>query len=822
MAVFKCKMCGGELDVQEGQTIATCDYCGTKQTVPSDCSEELRTLYNRANVLRMKSEFDKAEQIYERIITVDPKQAEAYWGALLCKYGIEYVEDPKTYKRIPTCHRVSYDAMEADEYYKLALDNADSVQRKIYEEEAKYIDEVQKEILAISSKEEAFDVFICYKETDENGKRTKDSVIANDIYYQLTQEGYRVFYAAITLEDKLGSAYEPVIFAALNSAKVMLVIGTKPEYFNAVWVKNEWSRYIKLIKSDHKKLLIPCYQDMDAYELPEEFAHLQAQDMGKVGFISNIVRGIKKVVGKEDGTKEKPSVSTSVAEPLLKRAYMFAEEKDWKNANQYAEKVLDIEPENAEAYIVKLLCDLKVPTLEDLSKQLKSFTDNANFKKAEKFADDRVSAILKQCVEASNDFIYNTAKEKISNNKVEDIFAGQELLNTIQDWRDSKQLAEQCNQLVSDIRNDAKSQLAVLRKKYGFISSMVSVGDQRIVGFTADGKSLVEYWDNAEMRKSKVESWTDVVQVAAAGDHIIALKKNGTVVAEGNNKYQECNVGGWKNIIKIVTNPCYTVGLRSDGMLEIAGFIYGDSSGEHRKQIKEWRNIKDIYIGDGATSPTTIGLTTDGHVVVAGKFSVLASAISEWTDVVEVAITDNAVMGLRSDGGVNVLYLNKQSQERYSRCYNFKSWENIVSIKVVNKEFYGLTSGGTILGLFLEIEQSDNNFVAISGFDELVGVRKDGTIRILSDLSKLDVLVRHWKLFKNADNLLKEISDRRVAEKNKEANAKAAKEKKINKLNKEKDSLTEELSSLGLFALKRKGEIKARLEQIEDELKKLV
>ena len=37
---------------------------------------------------------------------------------------------------------------------------------------------------------------------------------------------------------------------------------------------------------------------MDAYELPEEFAHLQAQDMSKIGFINDLIRGIKKVAKK--------------------------------------------------------------------------------------------------------------------------------------------------------------------------------------------------------------------------------------------------------------------------------------------------------------------------------------------------------------------------------------------------------------------------------------------------------------------------------------------------------------------------------------------
>ncbi|MBQ3887701.1 MAG: TIR domain-containing protein, partial [Clostridia bacterium] len=299
MAVLKCKMCGGTLDVTEGMTVCECEYCGTQQTITTAKDENLQALFNRANILRMKSEFDKAEQLYEKLVQSSPDDAEAHWGLILCKYGIEYVEDPATFKRVPTCHRTSFDSIIADEDYKEALRCADVIQRGIYEAEAKEIDRLQKEILALSAKEDPYDVFICYKESD-NGSRTPDSVIANDIYHQLTNEGFKVFYAAITLEDKLGSAYEPCIFAALNSAKVMLAIGTRPEYFNAVWVKNEWSRYLKMMKKDRSKLLIPCYKDMDAYELPEEFAHLQAQDMSKIGFINDIVRGIKKVIVKDE------------------------------------------------------------------------------------------------------------------------------------------------------------------------------------------------------------------------------------------------------------------------------------------------------------------------------------------------------------------------------------------------------------------------------------------------------------------------------------------------------------------------------------------
>ena len=52
MATFKCKMCGGELNVSPNQTVCTCEYCFTKQTVANADDVRKEGLYNRANLLR--------------------------------------------------------------------------------------------------------------------------------------------------------------------------------------------------------------------------------------------------------------------------------------------------------------------------------------------------------------------------------------------------------------------------------------------------------------------------------------------------------------------------------------------------------------------------------------------------------------------------------------------------------------------------------------------------------------------------------------------------------------------------------------------------
>ena len=467
--LLKCKMCGGDLEIAEGVTIAECEYCGTKQTVPKAMDENLQNLFNRANTLRIKSEFDKAEKLYEKIIQADTTQSEAYWGLILCKYGIEYVDDPATFKKIPTCHRASYDSIIADDDYKSAIENADMSQRAIYEEQAKEIDRIQKDILVLAQKEETYDVFICYKETDAKGHRTQDSVIANDIYYQLTQEGFKVFYAAITLEGKLGSAYEPIIFAALNSAKVMLSIGTKPEYFNAVWVKNEWSRFLKIIKKDRSKLLIPCYRDMDAYELPEEFAHLQAQDMAKIGFINDIVRGIKKVIKKDEPkatTVVKETVVTSAnvnVSPLLKRAFMFLEDGDWERADDFCEQVLNQDPECAEAYLGKLMVELNVTSRQNLKNCSTTFDGRNNFQKAMRFADEN----LKKELQGYIDFIinrnltnaYNDAVRAMKSANTEEAYKKVSAkFKELHDFKDSKELAKECLKKAEEEKRKAEEE----------------------------------------------------------------------------------------------------------------------------------------------------------------------------------------------------------------------------------------------------------------------------------------------------------------------------------------------------------------------------
>lgn len=310
---------------------------------------------------------------------------------VLCKYGVEYVLDPKSGMMTPTCNRAQFQSVLSDLDYQGALKYANDSTRMLYQTQALEIANIQKRILDISSKEKPYDVFISYKDKDVNGDRTLDSVIAQELYDELLKAGMHVFFARITLKDKVGLEYEPFIFAALNSAKVMIVVGTNAQNFHAPWVKNEWSRYLKLMAMRRGLHLIPAFRNMDAYDIPEEFLHFQAVDLGKIGAIQDVVRGTKKLI--EGATKKDKSSEAIISEDrYLERGTIYLQSHEWTQATEYFSRHLDNYPKDYRGWWNT------VAAITHNFTELKCFSDDilTDYKKALQFAPDEMKASMRQ------------------------------------------------------------------------------------------------------------------------------------------------------------------------------------------------------------------------------------------------------------------------------------------------------------------------------------------------------------------------------------------------------------------------------------------
>lgn len=472
MAVILCRCCGARLEIRKGMSVCKCDYCGVMQTVPILDFDEKALLWERADELRRSGEYDRALSLYEQIARISPDDPDVYWAKVLCVYGIEYVEEPVSHKRIPTINRIQYTSViENEDYLRAVKLAATGDQRRLYILEAQRFDELRERVLSVSLNEKPYDIFICYKETDGSGRRTEDSVLAAGLYRALSAEGWRVFFSRVTLESKAGTEYEPYIFAAINSAKLMLVIGTSPENMNAVWVRNEWSRYLARMNDKDEGTLVALYKGMLKEHLPEEFAHLQAVDMSAPDFEEELIRGIRKILAvKPAGTVEaveaEPSKPTDVS-GMLRRAELFLEDGDFSRADELCENALDCEPENARAYLIKLLAEYRVTGKSLLRECTADFTVSGNYAKILRFGDDEIkswleneTALAKEKAAARFERIIATEKQQAylhasrliqSANNKPDLLDAQKIFKWLGDYKDSDSLLTRCAELIEDL-----------------------------------------------------------------------------------------------------------------------------------------------------------------------------------------------------------------------------------------------------------------------------------------------------------------------------------------------------------------------------------
>ena len=340
MVEVRCKNCGGLNHFEAFSGEVECEYCSVLIEL-NDERAKFINLYRKADDAWNNQDFDEALKLYEEIVDADATQAEAHWSAALCRYGVSYVTDPYRGEKIPTCNRINRTSILADKNYVAAMKYASARTREQYEARAKEIDRISQEFLKIVDQEEPYDVFISYKNRDESGKRTLDSQVAKKLYLFLKEKGIKVFFAEETLKAVGGNMFEPYIFAALTSAKVMVLFGSCKENVQATWVKNEWKRYLTLAAEDPSKTLIPAYIGDFYSAMPMELSYIQGYDAMSPVFNEEIAEfvKIKLASNKKTGTGKEVNLAERYA----------SQEKVEKMV-----KKLDCEPELAVSVLIQV------------------------------------------------------------------------------------------------------------------------------------------------------------------------------------------------------------------------------------------------------------------------------------------------------------------------------------------------------------------------------------------------------------------------------------------------------------------------------------
>ncbi len=394
-----CCACGGPLELN-GTSTSVCRYCNVTNVVSGNIINYVDKL-NSANQYRQKCEFDTANALYDIILQETQPTIDVLWNKTLCFYGIEYVKSPDSEDFKPTLHRIEDIDIFENETFTEALSLADSEQKEVLIKAAKEISDIQKEFMNVVKNEPPYDVFICYKETDENNNQTKDSIRGRELYELLTQKGLNVFFSRITLQGKLGIQYEPYIFAALKSSGVMVLMASEEKYINSVWVKNEWSRYLQLKKEDSKKSFFIACENPSS--LPKYFRQYQVQKLTESDALHNLT---KNILDYFENQKHKINHFVDL-ESLYKAALELNKQKRYGESYDKLKEIIQRNPSSCDAYWLKLCNFLQTP-LEEMEDGIIDFRTENDYITAVSLANDEKKAeyerIAMVCVENEKAF----------------------------------------------------------------------------------------------------------------------------------------------------------------------------------------------------------------------------------------------------------------------------------------------------------------------------------------------------------------------------------------------------------------------------------
>jgi len=283
-----------ERDPGKASLLYKCAFCGGEK-LPQDWGNEADAMLDKALQLRLTHNYDLAHDTYLRILERTPDCIDAMWGALLSKYGVEISDRTK---HRPSLHKIAKTRFTDEPLYKqfITSPRLDGVASVEYARIAKLIENVRCDALEKVRTEPKYDIFLSFKNEipdDPNRTLTKDRATAEKLYHKLIKKGYNVFFSPVTLKNKAGLAYEPIIYAALNSARAMVLIASKQEYINSPWVANEWKRYAEIDAQskrnfEHRNLrLFVCVSDeLNERNLPEELSSYQIIDFNQKGGIN--------------------------------------------------------------------------------------------------------------------------------------------------------------------------------------------------------------------------------------------------------------------------------------------------------------------------------------------------------------------------------------------------------------------------------------------------------------------------------------------------------------------------------------------------------
>lgn len=242
---------------------------------------------------------------------------------------------------------------------------------------------------------------------------------------------------------------------------------------------------------------------------------------------------------------------------------------------------------------------------------------------------------------------------------------------------------------------------------------VLAVGNEHTVLLREDGTVLAAGDDR--FGQCDVSSWTDVVAVAAGAYHTLGLRADGTVLAAGDDRYGQCDVGEIRGAVEIAAHGFDTVVRCEDGTILSLG------AHDYAALAADWKQVSALSLGGYALlglSETGVALSTE-PVFLTDAFRSL----------VAIDAANTYAAGLTEEG--RVVASNQWQPD----------WEGVVAISAASTGIMGLREDGTVCFCLHEpgdygslLERSDVIAIAFSG-RHAVALLKDGTLLAAGDNS---------------------------------------------------------------------------------------
>ena len=398
---------------------------------------------------------------------------------------------------------------------------------------------------------------------------------------------------------------------------------------------------------------------------------------------------------------------------MLKRAFMFIEDGDWNSADEYCEKVLDIDPENAQAYLGKLLSELQVRKEELLKNQTNPFDDRNNYQKAIRFGDTKLKNKLNDCIEHINtrneekriNGIYQKARHAMLVANTEETYKKvAQLFETMLEYRDSALLAKECYKKANKIKED-KEKCDELFKNLKFTVENARNGknpkNQAEKIITEQTKRFQELliiqskWNEVEANITSYNNEIQILQVTNA--NLNEEKGDLGFLAVKRKKEISLKIKSNEEKIRILKDKIVAEEERKGGFLSL------ESLEKEIRQTKEKIDVQNKIIADISSVDDSRKIRDELSSYVYGE-QLLSNSNMYFDDLIKIGTTIK--FGLypqekerekksiewivldKKDGRALIISKHALDCKPYNVMYDDVSWQNCSLRKWLNNEFY--------------------------------------------------------------------------------------------------------------------------------------